>query len=148
MPLKPERVWTSSLRFARAWGPTFLIVVVSVSAGAFWADRRSSGPASPPAERVTAIGRTYPRELGTVYAGAWLKGAEALDAGRAVPEALDEVAREWAAGRIALFDRAVAPEFSKIIPEGRPEGEISAADKAELASLWRAFAAGLAKPAK
>lgn len=148
MPLKPERVWSSALRLGKAWGPTFVIVVVSASVGAFLAGRRSSEPASPAVERVSAIGRTYPRELGNVYAEAWIKGAEALDAGLAVPDSLDVVAREWSAGRIALFDREVAPEFSKVIPEGTPEGEISAADKAALASLWRAFAAGLTRPAK
>jgi len=148
MPLKLERVWTPALKFGKAWGPTLLIVVVSVSAGALLSGRRASAPVSPSAERLSAIGRTYPRELGAAYAGAWLKGAESLDAGRAVPESLDVVAREWTAGRTALFDREVAAEFSKIVPEGKPEGEISAADKAALAALWRAFAAGLAKPAK
>lgn len=148
MPLKLERVWASTTKAVRAWGPTFLIVVVSVSAGALLANRRPSGPASPAAERVLAIGRTYPRELGGVYAEAWLKGAETLDSGRSVPESLDVVAREWSAGRVALFDRAVASEFAGIVPEGKPDGEVSAADKAALASLWRAFATGLAKPAK
>lgn len=148
MPTLPEHVWTSALKLGRAWGPTILIVAVSVSAGAFFSGRRSPAPAPPAAERLSAIGRTYPRELGAAYADAWLKGAEALDAGRAVSESLDVVAQQWTAGRIALFDRAVAPEFAGVVPEGKPEGEISSADKAALASLWRAFAAGLAKPAK
>lgn len=148
MPIQPERVWTSALKLGRAWGPTVLIVAVSVSAGAILAEWRAPGPASPASERLSAIGRAYPRELGAAYAQAWLKGAEALDGGRAVSDSLGVVAQEWTAGRTALFDRAVAPEFSAVIPEGKPEGEISSAEKAALASLWRAFAAGLAEPGK
>lgn len=148
MPLKLERVWTSGVKAVRSWGPTFLIVAASVSVGAFLAGRRSSGPTTPAAERVAAIGRTYPRDLGAAYAAAWIKGAESLESGRPVPESLDVVAREWSAGRIALFDRAVASEFAGVVPEGKPDDEVSAADKAALAALWRAFASGLAKPAK
>ncbi|WP_165068428.1 hypothetical protein [Paludisphaera rhizosphaerae] len=128
---------------ARSWGPKLAAAAALISVGFGLSEYRSK-PAEPAAVvSIRATGRTYPKTLATAYAAAWIKGAEALEAGKGPVDALGVVTEAWTAGRVALFDKAVAPAFAAVVPEGKADAEVSAADRAALAALWRAFAAGL-----
>jgi hypothetical protein len=140
-----EAALSTTALLARRWGPTLVVAAVSASAGVAWTVRRDGSTAPRTAGAVATIGRAYPKALGAIYAEAWRQGAAALDSGRSVDESLSVVAETWAAARTALFDRAIAHSFSAVVPEGKPDAEVSKADKAALAALWRAFAAGLAE---
>ncbi|WP_337174794.1 hypothetical protein [Paludisphaera sp.] len=105
---------------------------------------RPVNPIEAASSRIRIVGKEYPRGLATAYADAWIDGAEALESGQSVPEALGVVEKAWKAGRTSLFEERLSPCFSAIVPEGRPDGETSAFDRAALAVLWREFAAGLA----
>ena len=59
---------------------------------------------------------------------------------------LGVVAGSWQSGRISLFDKTAAPEFSKIVAENKADADVTAKDKASLAAAWRSFAAGLKSP--
>lgn len=100
-------------------------------------------PLSP--QGLIRLGRTYTGNLGKVYASAWETGASALEAGKSVSEAVDSVAAAWDQDRVRLFNRFVAIEFDKIVPQGKADSEISTAERAALARAWRGFAAGLRK---
>jgi hypothetical protein len=97
------------------------------------------------AQGLTRLGRTYTGNLGKVYASAWETGAAALEAGKPVSEALDAVRAAWDQDRVRLFNRFVAIEFDKIVPQGKPDAEVTAAERTALAKAWRSFAAGLRK---
>ena len=128
---------------ARIWGPKLAAAAALVSLGFGLSEYRSK-PAEPAAVvSIKATGRSYPKALGTAYAAAWIKGAEALEAGKGPADALGAVTEAWTAGRVALFDKSVAPAFAAVVPEGKSDTEVTAADRAALATLWRAFAAGL-----
>lgn len=143
MPL--EAALSTTALLARRWGPTLVVAAVSAAAGVAWTSRREAATGPDSAGALAAIGRAYPKALGAVYAEAWRQGADALESGRGVNESLTLVAETWAAGRTALFDRAVARSFAAVVPEGKPDAEVSPSDKAALAAIWRAFSAGLAE---
>ena len=134
---------TTAASLAKRWGPTILVAVLSAAAGFAWNAGRNTPPRPDSVAAMKAVGRAYPKALASAYAEAWLHGADALDAGRGVSEALGAVSDAWSAGRTALFDREIAPAFAAVVPEGRPDAEVSAADRAALAALWRGLAAGL-----
>lgn len=123
--------------------PTVLIASITAWGVGALALPRAASPKGSTAANVRAIGREYPAGLASAYAAAWLDGARALESGRGVGESLGVVEKSWKAGRISLFDAKVAPCFSAVIPEGKPEAEASISDRASLAALWREFAAGL-----
>jgi hypothetical protein len=100
-----------------------------------------SGPAID--SRFVSLGRTYLPELGQAYAAAWDRGAKALDSGQSIDEALKCVGQSWDGARIELFDRLISPELSRIIPDGQPESQVTAAGRQALASAWRGLASGL-----
>ncbi len=91
------------------------------------------------------LGKTYTVNLGKVYASAWEAGAKALDSGKPVSSALDTIRESWDRDRTQLFNRFVAIEFDKIVPQGKPEAELTAEDRANLSKAWRSFASGLRK---
>src|SRR6185312_4744172 len=93
--------------------------------------------------RFVPLGQTYRAQLAKVYAHAWEEGARNLDSGAGPGAAIDGVARSWDAGRLDLFETAVTPEFSKVVPEGKSEKDLSSDDRARLAAAWRGFARGL-----
>jgi hypothetical protein len=103
-------------------------------------------PLSPlSSQGLIRLGRTYTVNLGKVYASAWETGAASLEAGKPVSEALDSVRAAWDQDRGRLFNRFVAIEFDKIVPQGKADADITAADRAALSKAWRDFAAGLRK---
>jgi hypothetical protein len=103
-------------------------------------------PAQPSRDaHLAAVGRAYLPQLGRAYAEAWNQGAVALDSGQPVSAALDLVAKNWTAGRTAVFDKLVAPEFAKIVPESIKDSDVTPKERAALAAAWRGFAVGLTK---
>ncbi len=107
-----------------------------------------SSPTPAPAldGRFVTLGRAYLPELGRAYATAWNEGAKALESGQPVASALKSVGQSWDSGRVQLFDRLITPELSKIVPDGRPESQLTTADRQALARAWRGFASGLGSP--
>jgi hypothetical protein len=142
----PHPIATKSAVTAAPWRGVVRLVLILAAGGVIgfgvqaWINHRV--PDSPDATFVT-IGQAYKTELAKVYAHAWEEGAKSLDAGAAPGAALDGVAKSWDGGRVDLFEKVVTPEFSKVVPEGRPDKELTAADRAKLAAAWRGFAKGL-----
>jgi hypothetical protein len=98
-------------------------------------------PLSP--QGLVRLGKTYTVNLGKVYASAWETGAASLDAGKPVSEALGSVRAAWDQDRGRLFNRFISIEFDKIVPQGKADADVTAAERAELSKAWRSFAAGL-----
>jgi hypothetical protein len=92
-----------------------------------------------------ALGRAYLPQLAEAYARAWDQGAIALDSGQPVSAALDRVAKNWTSGRTALFDKLVAPEFAKVVPESIKDSDVTPQKRTALAAAWRGFAVGLTR---
>jgi hypothetical protein len=102
--------------------------------------------AQPPCDaQFTPLGQAYLPGLGQAYASAWNEGASALESGQPISAALDLVGKTWTSSRTALFDKLVAPEFAKIIPESIKDSDVTPQERAALAAAWRGFAAGLVK---
>lgn len=117
-----------------------LVLVLAVTALMGHWDRPRDDPS---AGRLVAVGRAYRVELGKVYGDAWLEGAKRLDDGQGPAAALESVAKAWDSGRVALFERLVTPELARVVPEGKPDADVSPTDRAKLAAAWRGFAKGL-----
>lgn len=143
-PLKAIPFISGPSRVIAKWLPTVLVASVSAWGVVNMTPSRVTLLEPSAARSVRETGRRYTKGLATVYAAAWLEGAEALESGRGIAESLGVVEKAWKAGRTSLFDRQVAPYFSAIVPEGRPDAETSQSARAALAKLWREFAAGLA----
>lgn len=127
----------------RRWWPHLLLVAASGGIGSAWTYYHVQPTTASPTADLKAAGKAYPRALAVHYAEAWRKGADRLEAGESVPKALAVVAESWTGGRTTLFDKVLAPAFVAVVPEGRPDEEVSSEQKARLAALWRSFAAGL-----
>jgi len=114
---------------------------------AAWLRSHDGTAAARPLEdaRFAALGRAYLPQLAGAYSQAWDQGATALDAGQPVSAALDLVAKNWTSGRTALFDKLVAPEFAKIVPESIKDADVTKEERTALAAAWRGFAVGLTK---
>ncbi len=140
-----------------AWskaGRTLAIVIASalvggiVTIGGFeWLrSHNSARPSQPPRDaQFAALGRAYLPQLAEAYASAWNDGASALDSGQPISAALDLVGKNWTSGRTALFDKVVAPEFAKIVPESVSDSDVTQQERTAMVAAWRGFAAGLAR---
>ncbi len=135
-------------------GRTLVTVVVSALVGgsatfgiAAWLRSHDGANAAQPHHDVhfAALGRAYLPQLALAYSRAWDQGAVALDSGQPVSAALDLVAKNWTSGRTALFDKLVAPEFAKIVPESIKDSDVTPQERTALAAAWRGFAAGLTR---
>lgn len=134
------------VRHLALWLNTALLVLVAAGGLAIFADWRHwdiSGDSRRVDARFVTLGRSYRNELAKVYARAWEEGAKNLEAGAGPAAALDGVAKAWEVGRLDLFETVVTPEFSRIVPEGKPEKELTREERARLAAAWRGFAEGL-----
>lgn len=125
-----------------------LLQLALLAFGAFgvWTLYRDHTPAPTPNPATVdykALGRDYAAALGPAYVAAWGDGAAALEAGKAIPEALDVVAKRWDADRTALFAGRVSPAFSRVVPESADPKTLTPEQRAALAKAWREFAAGL-----
>jgi hypothetical protein len=140
-----------------AWFPTGRILVTVIASalvggiatfgGSQWLERHGGAkPVEPSRDpQFVALGRAYLPQLGQAWARAWNEGASAVDSGQPISAALDLVGKNWTASRTSLFDKLVAPEFAKIVPESIKDSDITSSERAALAAAWRGFAAGLAK---
>jgi hypothetical protein len=134
---------------------TFLTITLSAAVGALVSIgisnrlRAPDGPVPTPQpphdRRFVALGRAYLPQLGKAYAAAWEEGAKALDAAQGISSALDVVAKAWTSQRSQLFDKHMAQEFAKVIPEGVKDTELTPQERAALAAAWRGFALGLSR---
>lgn len=108
-----------------------------------WSGRPAGPPAPPHNPQFEKIGRDYLPGLGKAYAAAWEEGARSLDAGQPLSASLAAVSKAWEANRTALFDRSVASEFSRIVPESQKDADVTPAQRAAMAAAWRGLALGL-----
>jgi len=140
-----------------AWFPTgrtLATVIASALVGgsvtfgvAVWLRSHDGANAAQPAHdaHFAALGRAYLPQLAEAYSRAWDQGAIALDSGQPVSAALDLVAKNWTSGRTVLFDKHVAPEFAKIVPESIKDSDVTPQERTALAAAWRGFAVGLTR---
>jgi hypothetical protein len=138
------RAADSAIAAIKRYAPAVAAVVTLAAGVATWRAREANRP---PVDPMVQLGRSYAAGLGETYASAWNDGAAALEAGKSVPDALGVVAGSWQAGRVALFDKAAAPAFARIVPESAAEADVTVPQKAALAAAWRSFASGLKNPA-
>jgi hypothetical protein len=94
-------------------------------------------------DRIIAGGQTYRRMLGKAYGDAWTKGADSLDHGVALGEVMKEIGAEWQAGRDKAYAETITPVLNSVVPEGTPDRDITATQRAQLAAGFRKFATGL-----
>ncbi len=105
---------------------------------------RPAGPPAPPHDpRFEKLGHEYLPGLGKAYAAAWEEGARSLDAGQPLSASLAAVSKAWEANRISLFDKSVAPELARIVPESQKDADVTPAQRAAMAAAWRGLALGL-----
>ncbi len=88
-----------------------------------------------------ALGRSFAPSVSSSLGDAWLAAADALEQGKDIADAQTSLQAAWQAARIKAFTAQVAPEFSKVLPEGAEPTDPS--KRAEVVKLWRDFAAGL-----
>jgi hypothetical protein len=100
-----------------------------------------SSTAAPAAVDGKALGRAYAPMVAASLSEGWLAAADALEQGKAVPEAQAALHSAWQAARTRAFSARVVPEFSRVLPEGaEPTDPVT---RAEVVRLWRDFASGL-----
>lgn len=102
-------------------------------------ERFSPKPDSPAVDGLK-LGQAYAPVVAASLADGWDAAAAAIEQGKTVLESQNALQTTWAASRIKAFSATVAPEFSKVLPEGSEPF-----DRASLAKLWRDFAKGLRK---
>jgi hypothetical protein len=122
---------------------TFLTpLTVFVLAGVVIHDHVGGDPSSPRSTvNGKALGRSYAPIVASNLGDAWLAAASAMEQGKTVTEAQSALQTTWQEARIKAFTTRIAPEFSKVLPEGQEP--TNPADRAEVVKLWRDFAAGL-----
>jgi hypothetical protein len=120
--------------------------ILTIGGSAWIRSQHGAKPAPAPSDaRFAALGRAYLPQLAQAYAHAWEEGATALDSGQPIGAALDLVGKNWTSSRTALFDKLVASEFAKIVPESIKDSDVTTGERSALAAAWRGFAAGLAR---
>lgn len=108
-----------------------------------WHARPAGPPAPPHNPQFEKIGRAYLPGLAKAYAAAWEEGAKSLDAGQPLSASLAAVSKAWEANRTSLFDRSVATELARIVPESQKDADVTPAQRAAMAAAWRGLALGL-----
>jgi hypothetical protein len=122
-------------------------VLVGLAVG-IGATRMTYPPAavdSPAATDLVAVGKTYKASLANSYRLALLAGAQTLDGGGTVEQAISDVARLWLQNRTQLYEQSIVPALAKIVPQGTPDANVTAAQKAEMATAFRSLAKGLSQ---
>jgi hypothetical protein len=118
-------------------------LAVLVLAGVVIYDHFDAGATPAPQATVNgkALGRSFAPTVASNLGDAWLAAAATLEQGKTVIEAQSALQTAWQDARIKAFSAKVAPEFSKVLPEGQEPTNPAA--RAEVVKLWRDFAAGL-----
>ena len=87
------------------------------------------------------LGRSYAPQVASSLGDAWLAAADAIERGQSMTEAQAALQKAWQDSRVRAFSAGVAPEFSRVLPEGQePTDPVL---RARVVKLWRDFAAGL-----
>ncbi len=123
-------------------GLAVLSILVLLLAVALWNARQPATPRDDDS-RFIAVGRSYRVALADDYGRAWDDGAKLLEAGQPVKTALEQVKTSFEANRLATFRQAIKPELAKIIPDGKPEQDITKAERGAYARAFRGLARGL-----
>lgn len=102
-----------------------------------------ASPTVPVARKVdgAALGRAYAPVVTATLAEAWLAAAKTLEDGKSVADAQSVLQETWRSGRTDHFKAKVAPEFDRVLAEGKEPKD--AEERAAAAKLWRDFAKGL-----
>ncbi len=88
-----------------------------------------------------ALGRSYAPLAASTLAEGWSAAADAIDQGKSVAEAQAVLQATWKEARVKAFAAKVSPGMGVVLPEGtEPNDPVK---RAEVAKLWRDFAAGL-----
>ena len=119
--------------------PLMMMGLLAVVAYDHFGPRRDA--ATPTIVDGARLGRDYAPALSASLSDAWLDAAAAIEQGKTVAEAQTVLQDRFKAGRVQAFTANVAPAFSRVLPEGIEPRD--SAHRAEVASLWRAFARGL-----
>ena len=88
-----------------------------------------------------ALGRSFAPLAASSLGEGWLAAADAIDQGKTVAEAQAALQSAWKEARVKAFAAKVAPGLGVVLPEGAEPSD--PAKRAEVAKLWRDFAAGL-----
>jgi hypothetical protein len=87
------------------------------------------------------LGRAYAPTVVASLSDAWDAAADALGQGKSLTEAQEILQQTWQELRAKAFVATVANDFAKVLPEGtEPSDDVQ---RAEVVTLWRAFARGL-----
>ena len=87
------------------------------------------------------LGHQFKGPVASSFGDAWAEAATILEQGRTVGDAQAALQKHWQTERAKAFATLVAPEFSKVLPEGTEPA--TSAQRAEVVRLWRDFAVGL-----
>ena len=105
----------------------------------------AAAPTVPTEDRVIAGGRKYKDMLGKAYANAWTKAADALDRNVPLGDVMIQIGKDWQAGRDQAYGENITPVLIGVVPEGTPDKNVTATQRAQLASGFRRFAIGLSQ---
>jgi hypothetical protein len=98
------------------------------------------GPVDPTVNGA-ALGQNYAPMVINTLADGWELAAKTMDEGKPVSECAKALQASWKPAREKAFTTEVAPGFAFVLPEGTEPA--SPAKRAQVAALWRSFAAGL-----
>jgi hypothetical protein len=122
-------------------------VAVAILAGALaWQMWRGKvvptpGPSPTPTVDAVTLGKTFAPKLAAALADGFEAAATMIAAGTSVTDADNSLKTKFAAARNEAFKASVAPEFSKILPEGQEPKD--PATREAFAKIHRDFASGL-----
>lgn len=92
------------------------------------------------------LGAEYGKQLGPSYAPAWKAYAADLRAGKSLGDAVKNTNGVWKDNREAIYQKFIAPELSKIVPDGTPDEQVTPAQRAAMAAAADGLAKGLGEP--
>ncbi len=148
MPALPSR-YLPSVNTVMAMAAAAIVGAGATFGGlylAYYLKTRVPAPTPPPYDaRFVVIGKAYVGELSASYAAAWDQGVHALESGQSISDAIEVVAKAWTANRTALYDKALTPAFSKIVPQSVKDGDVTSAERSALIQAWRGLSMGLKK---
>jgi hypothetical protein len=96
-------------------------------------------------DRIIAGGQKYKDMLGKAYGAAWDKAAAALDRNVPLHEVMVQIGADWQKGREEAYGATITPVLVGVVPEGTPDRDVTATQRARLADGFRRFAIGLSQ---
>lgn len=134
---------TSWVEKFKPYGPWVLVVLLTAAlAWHMWRERTPTpGPTPTPTVDAVTLGKQFAPKLAASLADGFETAATMIAAGTSVTDADNALKTKFATGRNDAFKSLVAPEFSKILPEGQEPKD--PATREAFAKLHRDFASGL-----